>query len=214
MTARAPVWLFHFTRIEHLESITREGLVCDGAAHRPGRLQIEIGNVRIKERRRRRHVDPAPGGVVADYVPFYFAPRSPMLYALNADNVRTYRQGQDGLIYLCTTLDRVEEAACRWVGTDRNAVLEAARMTDSRQALMEMVDWPLMRGRMWKNTDAYPDRKERRQAELLVHQLLPWEAVTHIGVRNEVDGRAVQGVLDKLARGHVPTVLVRPGWYF
>ncbi len=87
MPSPQPIWLYHFTRIEHLASIARDGLCCDMEAHQPGRLSVEVGHLDIKERRRRRPVPLAPGGVVADYAPFYFAPRSPMLYRINAGDV-------------------------------------------------------------------------------------------------------------------------------
>jgi hypothetical protein len=75
-----PSWLYHFTHVDHVESIVRDGLVCDTTAQASGQLAHEVGNREVKERRRARVVDTAPGGVVADYVPFYFTARSLMLY--------------------------------------------------------------------------------------------------------------------------------------
>jgi len=45
----------------------------------------------------------APYGCVADYVPFYFAPRSPMLYKLHKGGVPNYTGGQDPLVYLVSS---------------------------------------------------------------------------------------------------------------
>ena len=42
-----------------------------------------IGMRHIKERRARKIVPIVPGETLADFVPFYFAPRSPMLYAMS-----------------------------------------------------------------------------------------------------------------------------------
>lgn len=36
---------------------------------------------------------------------------------------------------------------------------------------------------MWKNTPGEPDRMERRMAEFLVHQSVPFGAILSIGVR-------------------------------
>ena len=81
MTTPTRGLLVHFTHADNLESIVRHGIECD-AAMQAGRLTTEIGNHEIKQRRRARVVPIAPGGVVADYVPFYFAARSPMLYVI------------------------------------------------------------------------------------------------------------------------------------
>lgn len=52
MSAPRPLWLFHFTRLEHLASIVRDGLCCDADAHEPGRLTTEIGEPSIKQFKR------------------------------------------------------------------------------------------------------------------------------------------------------------------
>ena len=89
MPRPVPTRLYHFTHVSHLATIVRDGLLCDAQAHVGDRLRIEVGNREIKTQRRQRPVLCGPGGVVADYVPFYFAPRSPMLYAIKGGNVPT-----------------------------------------------------------------------------------------------------------------------------
>lgn len=214
MAAPNPIRLYHFTRVEHLASIARDGLCCDAEAHHAGRLTVEIGNVGIKDRRTHRQVPAGPGGVVADYAPFYYAARSPMLYAIKCGNVSTYAQGQAGLVYLCTTLARVQELGLAWVASDRNAALGTAAFTDHRADLDDHVDWDLMTATMWNNTPEDPQRRERRQAELLVHQRLPWEAIEFIGTRDAEDLRVVRNALATLGVAQVPASDVRSRWYF
>lgn len=67
-----------------------------------------------------------PGGVVADYVPFYFAPRSPMLYAIHMGNVAEYNDGIDPLVYIVTSVERLLALGLAVVTTDRNAALATA----------------------------------------------------------------------------------------
>lgn len=211
MTLPRPVWLYHFTHLQHLPSILADGLVCD--AHAAGRLVVEVGNRQIKAGRRKRKVPRGPGGVVADYVPFYFAPRSPMLYAIHKGNVPSYTGGEAGLIYLCTTLERLEQIGLSWVATDRNAALDLAAYADRLPELRELVDWPLMDATMWHNTDEDPERRERRMAEVLVHQRVPWEAIEFVGARTVEDLTEIRRTLATLKRC-APRADVRPHWYF
>lgn len=213
MPRPVPTRLYHFTHVSHLATIVRDGLLCDAQAHVGDRLRIEVGNREIKTQRRQRPVLCGPGGVVADYVPFYFAPRSPMLYAIKGGNVPTYQGGQPGLIYLCSTIERLDELGCPWVATDRNASLAIARSTSRHEELDGLVDWQLMAARYWKNVPEDPDRRERRMAELMVHGCVPWDAIQFIGTRDKADLAAVEGALGSLG-GHQPQRDVRPGWYF
>ena len=78
--------IYHITPIDNLPGIIKAGgLFCDRDAKN---IQfVSIGHRNIKERRLRKKVPCEPGGVIADYVPFYFAPRSPMLFTINKGNV-------------------------------------------------------------------------------------------------------------------------------
>lgn len=73
-----------------------------------------------------------------------------------------------------------------------------------------------MEARMWKETEEDPDtdKSRRRQAEFLVHDTFPWDAVEYLAVKN----RNVKGRLEKHLSERWPDrvkpVRVEPGWYF
>lgn len=158
--------LFHFTHISNLASIAASGLAADSRVQADGRLQTEVGHPGIKDPRRVRPVPCGPGGVVADYVPFYFAARSPMLGSIHKGRVPTYQGGQGDLVYLVSHIDRVQELGLPFVYTDRNAYFATATFGTDVARLAELVDWPLMEQKMWSSTATEPDRQERRMAEI------------------------------------------------
>lgn len=203
--------LFHFTHMANLESIVRDGLSCDSVA-RNGQLQVEVGNHDIKLRRRSRAVPIEPGGVVSDYVPFYFAARSPMLYVIWRGQVPTYQAGQEDVVYLVTSIEEVTESGAQYVFTDRNATLGYARFESDPALVDTVVDWDLMEATMWNDQPGDWDRKERRMAEFLVHQHLPWEHVVGIGVIDDARRAKVEAVLASVGQG--TPVRVRRNWYY
>lgn len=208
-----PTQVLHFTRIEHLSSILANGLLSDSTAQARGLLTVEIGNRDIKAQRMRRVVPIPPAGTVSDYVPFYFAPRSPMMYAIHRGNVPTYQDGCGRLIYLVSSLEKLEAAALEVLVTDRNAALSFAEFEQFGPTLSEeLVDWELMKAPMWNNTPAFPDRRERRMAECLVYGGVPWPAFAGIAVRTEAIAAEVREIVAAAALD--VEVRVRPGWYF
>jgi len=175
-------------------------------------MTTEVGNRGIKDQRRRRPVEVGAGGVVADYVPFYFAPRSPMLSAIYHGRVPEYTEGQDPIVYLVTSVERLVGIGLAPVFTDRNAALAVAKMTTDLGELDDLVDWELMEATWWNNTPEDPERRERRMAECLVHQRVPWEAFAGIVTRNDARRSEAEALLATV--GVSTTVRSRPGWYF
>lgn len=212
MPRPVPTRVLHFTHLEHLPGVVAHGLLSDTDAQARGLLTTEVGNRGIKERRRQRAVPVPPGGVVADYVPFYFAPRSPMMYAIDRGNVPEYSDGIDPLVYLVSTVERLHELGCALVTTDRNAVLGLAAFSQGFDGLDAGVDWALMEATWWNNTVQEPDRMERRMAECLVHSVVPWDAFTEVRVRTQSRKAEVEALLGP---GVTPgPVVVTPDWYF
>lgn len=199
--------VFHFTHIDNLSTVAREGLQCDSTVQGSGLLLQEVGNQDIKELRRRRRVPVPPGGVVADYVPFYFAPRSPMMFAIHKGKVPTYQKGCDDVVYLVSTLGQLRAAGQPVLLTDRNATLAVAAFATDAGDLR--IDWDLMGEAIWKNTDEYPDRREKRMAECLVHRLVEPTGIQALVTKS----RAVAERVGRLV-GDTWPVSVIGDWYF
>ena len=211
MTSRRGL-LYHFTHISNLPSIAAEGLYCDAQVEASQRAPTEVGNADVKQRRRNLAVPPPLGGCVADYVPFYFAARSPMLYIISKGDVPTYSGGQDEIVYLVTSVERVVEEHLRFVFTDRNAALGFARYGDDLKDLDDYLDWELMEALMWHATAEEPDRMERRMAEFLVHDHMPWAALVGVAARTDEVCRQAEHALSSV--GREIRVRPRPEWYF
>lgn len=202
-------WLYHFTHVDNLPSITTDGLVADGC---DPPMVVECADRGIKQRRRRLRVPIGTGGVVADYVPFYFAPRSPMLYRINCGGVHSYGHSQYQLIYLVTRASRIKALDLAWAATDRNAAVQPSRFINEIDQLHTHIDWNVMEAKNWANTSDDGSRMQRRMAEFLVHRRVPWDAVTHIATCSDTVETQVRPLI--ASRPHAPGMVVRPGWYF
>lgn len=213
MSRPVPTEIFHFTHLDNLARVAQLGLRCDTQATDHQLLITECGEPSIKDKRRRRTVTVGGGGVVANYVPFYFAPCSPMLYSIQAGNVPSFNGDSHDLVYLASTVEGLVEQGVPLVFTDRNAVTAFARHTTDVDDLDTLVDWRLMRARYWANTLDDPDRKERRMAECLAHLHVPWTAIKQIAVFDDVRKVHVERILDSVAVPQ-PPIVVRPGYYF
>lgn len=133
------------------------------------------------------------------------------MYSIFKKNVETYLGSDRDLIYLQTTVEDLLAHNVQLVFTDRNAALQICRFSCDIAELDTMIDWPLMRERMWKNTESDHDRRERRMAECLAHNEVPWSAFTEVVVHNRrlASRIALPGTI-----GNRPAVSVRPDWYF
>jgi hypothetical protein len=201
--------IYHFTDLDNLERVLVAGEL---RSHRNAATAVDIADASIKDRRTRIDVTCGPGGKVGDYVPFYFAPRSPMLFSIKCGNVAGVSADQRRLAYLTSSSELVLEAAIACVFTDGNASAAFSEFYDEMSTLAEVVDWPLMRERYWRNTPEDSDRRRRRGAEFLVHGAVPLTLVTEIGVYGDTIRTQVQASVTNA--GLTIPVRVRRDWYF
>ena len=178
--------IYHFTSIDNLPSILADGkLARDVEVVRRGVLKVEAGDRGIKEWRRNVTVQVPPHGSPADYVPFYFAARSPMMLKIKSGQVPTYSGGQRPLIYFVSTVERVAEAGLTCVYSDGNCANTLTTFHANLDGLDLNVDWAIMKARIWSDTAEDGDRMRRRMAEFLVHQEVPLEVMVGIGTYDD-----------------------------
>ncbi len=204
--------IYHIVHIDRLSSIISDGFLwCDDRMSVNPRPGTTIGLSHIKQRRLRNSLESHPGLQVGDCVPFYFCPRSVMLYLIHRRNGElAYQDGQTPIIHLEADLRRSVQWADanrhRWAFTLSNA---GSLYFEDRKDLNRLGDlnWSAIQATHWSNQEL----KEGKQAEFLMEDKFPWHLVEAIGVYSmETHGQ----VLAKLPGGHPPRVTVRRDWYY
>ncbi len=207
--------IYHMTGIGNLPSILAAGAVLSKRLVELDKIRIvDIAETSIQERRARKHISIDPGGTLHDYVPFYFAPRSPMLYSIMKRNVPGCSLRQQDLLFIVSDVEKIISASLPYVFCNRNASLANAHFFNDFEQDFSQVDWNIMQVTHWMNTDEDGDRKARRAAEFLVRDKLPLNLnfFRGIGVYSE-DIKC--SVLKTLQPGYsdVP-VMVKKEYYF
>lgn len=170
--------IFRITHIANVPWLLDHGLHCRNSPEFDPNFR-NIGNPDLISKRHTRHVPVAPGGTLSDYVPFYFTPCSIMLYNIKTGYGGVPRFPNDEIVILMSSLRRVAELGIPFVFTDRHAYVQTASFYNSLDDL-ERLDWPLLQARDFRNDPEDPGKKERYQAEALIHRHLPVTALLGI----------------------------------
>ena len=218
-----PVRLFHITVIANLPGICQAGaLLSKNEGTAAGIAYQNIAYQGAQGARAVRAVPNPPGGMVHDFVPFYFAPRSPMLGAIEKGNVAGCASRQADIVHLETTVAQVTAGGVPFVFYDRNATLPYSTPFADLAHLGEvawdiLTEEPRLDGfcKYWFDRPSvarYADRMERRQAEFLIKGAVPLARFARIGVIDEARAVQVRGILAAVGVD-LPVVVMRD-WYF
>lgn len=207
--------IFHIVHIDHLGSIVRDGALFSYAimSQRSDNPGTNIGMGHIKERRMLKSVGDSAAGTVGEYVPFYFCPRSVMLYIMyKGDHPDiTYRGGQAPVIHLVSDMDQATSWAAAqgrsWAFTNANASTGYVQFFHGKHQLNEL-RWDLIKLRDFRPQQV----SEAKHSEFLVKDSFAWELITGIVVYNEATKRLVEEAI-KDAK-HKPIVKVCEQWYY
>jgi len=203
--------IYHICHVDRLPSIVAGGLLSDAEVQRLAPPGTVIGMSNIKQRRLTElTLDSHPGLYVGQCAPFYFCPRSVMLYLIHKRNPElAYKGGQEPIVHLEADLfDAVTWAQAngrRWAFTLSNA---GSYYFEDRADLAQLgeIDWAAVASTQW------PTVKERKQAEFLMEHSFPWHLIERIGVYSAAINAQVAHALP--VGGHRPPVAVLPAWYY
>jgi hypothetical protein len=206
-----PCLLYHFVHLDTLPAILAAGeLRSTNELERLGqRPETSVASASLQRRRSRTRVP--LGGTLHDYVPFYFAPRSPMLYRIGKEWADKGTGDAADVVYLVSSVEQVTALGLPFTFTLYHAVTRPNEfLTDP--ADLHRVDWPLMYARMWTDAPDDNDRQRRRQAEFLVRDRLPLSALVGYATVDEPRADRVATLVDE--HGLSLRGKPKPEWYF
>ena len=206
--------IYHIVHWDRLPSIVDDkGLFCDSIMMGRQSEGTAIGMSNIKERRLWLQMPCYPDTRVGEYVPFYFCPRSVMLYLIYRANHHelAYKGGQEPIVHLeldlFTVIDWANTNGHRWAFSLSNA---AAFYTQFRADITNLneINWDAVSANVWGKDEI----KEAKQAEFLVHQYVPWHLVSRIGVISVQTSNQVVRAIGQAE--HKPSIEVYSSWYY
>lgn len=205
--------IYHFTHANNLPKILETGyLYCKNKLPTDAQV-VDISFQNVQEKRRNRQVNCGPGGILHDYVPFLFATSSPMMFLISRGGVEGRSKDTTSPIYVVSSVRRVQDEHLSFAFSDGHPIVALSSFYEET-ADLDKVDWKVMRLKYWQDTDKDSDRERRRQAEFLVHETFPWEAVEYLAVRTPDMKRRLDKYLSEKWPHRIRPVEVRPSWYF
>lgn len=210
--------IYHIVHLDRLISIiTDKCLLSDAELANRDPNGTKIGMDHIKKRRLALKLKSHPDLFVGSCVPFYFCPRSIMLYLIHKANHPDlkYCDGQKPIVHLEADLYAsvrwADQQKKRWAFTLANA---GSNYFEDRNSLLQLneINWHAIKSRNWGGDGVHNSIKEDKQAEFLIEKSFPWQLVERIGVHS----KPIQSsVLEKIADiGHKPKVEIIPMWYY
>jgi hypothetical protein len=140
--------IFRIIHRANLPWVLQHGLHCGNSATRSDRW-VSIGNQELIAKRAQWPVNASPGGVLNDYVPFYFTPFSPMMLAIKTGWNGVQRHPPQDIVILVSDLRRVVAHGLIWLFTDTHANNSVVNYFNRLEDLPRL-DWRILQARDFK----------------------------------------------------------------
>ncbi|MCX7048794.1 MAG: DUF4433 domain-containing protein [Candidatus Sumerlaeota bacterium] len=212
-TPPIPTPIYRMAHIDNLPTLLERN-----ALHAPNHLPhdglpyVGIHSAQTQADRGTKPVPCGPGGIISDYVGFYFGTRSPMLYRIHTGHGVT-QVDQSSIVYLVSSAQAAQAAGLGFVFYDGHS-LAAFSEAFADLGRLDAVDWTAVNLTYWNDTPDDMDRQRRKQAEFLVHRSMPWRLIERIGVCNSRARARVAAALAARPERHQPVISVESSWYY
>lgn len=205
---KALIW-----RIVHRDNIPwilDNGLHCSNSEAQAANW-INIGNPELICKRASHPVPVGPGGVLHDYVPFYFTPFSPMLMNIHSGRNGIKQRANEEIVILVSNLRRMAAQKIPFVFTDSHAYYNWANYYTHLDDL-DKIDWSILQTRDFRRDSNDLAKFERYQAEALIYKQCPISLLEGMICYNAEVKLQLEDWL--LQRQLTMPVYARDGWYF
>lgn len=189
--------IYRMVHIDNVEYVLQNGMsTCTHAIANSD--YINIGDLPLISQRNDFSVRIIPpGGVLGEYVPFYFAGHSPMLLNIKTGWRGVTKRNQAEIVFIVSTIERIIRHCPDWCFTDGHAKNNISKFYNEIEC-MDRLDWSAIQLQYWNNTIDDMDRQRRKEAEFLVKNFIPNICVQEIYVYNEARRFEVQNMVERL----------------
>lgn len=189
-------YCYRITHINNLPLLLHNGIV-NKHHTKASEEYIEIGNPEIIDVRSTSPVKINGYGMIGDYVPFYFTPKSIMLYNIITGYWHPLvpkRNRSEILVIRCLIEDMTNLP--RWFFTDgQGNDMASGHYNDLNE--IDAIDWQCIQNSDFTKSDGDFDRPRRYQAEFLVHHEVPIDNIESLNVYNQQAADVVNDILNE-----------------
>lgn len=200
------LYAFRITHIDNIQHVAQYGIVRANSPLRNPNF-VSIGDRQIIKI---REEETSQGYRLSEYIPFYFGPRSPMLYVIQNGYNGVSKIEPEKIVYCVIKLEDLINSDIDCVFTDGHAISNLTRYygKDKLQHIDNIIKYEDVFSKFW-NSEADRDLKRRKEAELLVKNDLPVKFVRGYAVFND---KAQQDLMDM----GIPQeqIVIKRGFYF
>jgi len=190
------IWLFRMLHWQNVAYVLEHGICCrEHVLADPN--YINIGHRQLITDRHAYPIGLDGAGNLGEYVPFYFAGHSPMLYLIMNGYKGVEQRPQEDLVYILCDFEVIRQQNLSFVFTDRNAKLRLAQFYDNPSDF-DQLHWDVINSRTWKNDADNLSRRDYKQAEFLVRDHVPVECIHGLVVKTEERKAYFDTLVDRL----------------
>lgn len=201
-------YAFRLLHINNIPDLLKNGIVHWNSPKAYNKY-ISIGDTSIIKIRNSHYIENS-NYAIGDYIPFYFGPRSPMLYVIQHGYNGVTKIDAVNLVYCIIRIDDIINSNINCVFTDGHALSALTKWysKDKLSQLDSIINYDDVYTGNWVSEDDR-DLKRRKEAELLIQDDLPVQYVKGFVVYNKE-------AYDKMLNFGVDSnkVVIRSNFYF
>ncbi len=200
------IFLFRMTHIQNVPHILEYGITHSKSLNANNSYQSIGDNSLISNR---DSFEMPNGQTLGEYVPFYFGPRMPMLYVVQHGFNGVPAVTPENIIYCVSSVAKIIEQKLDFVFTDGHAIDSFSSFYNQSDIteIENIIDKKAISCRYWKDEKDL-DLKRRKEAEFLVSNDIPREALIGFYTYNEKAGNKM------IEFGIKEKIIVKPAYYF
>lgn len=170
---------------------------------------VDIGHRKLIGDRHDHPIDLDGAGNLGEYIPFYFAGHSPMLYVIKNGYLGVKQTPQEDIVFIVCDFDVIDNSELEYIFTDRNAKLDVVKFFRDKSDF-DKLKWDIIHSKDWKNTPEDFTRKDHKQAEFLIRNNIPIDCFFALVVKNETKRAEIEEIVSNLGL-QIPVRIENPG---